>query len=109
MREAARWRKLQGICMEGDDELLADMMDVKVAPKRDEWMTTLPSERKNGMPPRRSTRFNSSNEAAAFASDAEEEKRKVSDRDLRAKLDSENMNQALTSRFSSGSYERNFL
>lgn len=31
--------------MEGDDELLADM-DVKVAPKRDEWMTTLPPEKK---------------------------------------------------------------
>lgn len=31
--------------MEGDDELLADM-DVKVPPKRDEWMTTLPPERK---------------------------------------------------------------
>ena len=31
--------------MEGDDELLADM-DVKEAPKRDEWMTTLPPERK---------------------------------------------------------------
>ena len=36
---------LAGISMEGDDELLADM-DVKVAPKRDEWMTTLPPERK---------------------------------------------------------------
>ncbi|BFG24618.1 hypothetical protein CerSpe_108920 [Prunus speciosa] len=168
MREAAQWRKLQGICVEGDAELLADMMDVKVAPKRDEWMTTLPSERKHRMPPRLSTRFNSSNEAAAFASNAEEKKRKVSDghlvdkynkekrsksllqkhkeetakrskrkskkqqteeedwvgkhpwkpwdreKDLeegrqRVKLDSENMNQALTSRFSSGSYERNFL
>lgn len=31
--------------MEGDDELLADM-DVKVAPQRDEWMTTLPPERR---------------------------------------------------------------
>lgn len=31
--------------MEGDDELLADM-DVKEAPKRDEWMTTLPPERR---------------------------------------------------------------
>jgi hypothetical protein len=34
-----------GISMEGDDELLADM-DVKVEPIRDEWMTTLPPERK---------------------------------------------------------------
>ena len=31
--------------MEGDDELLAEM-DVKEEPKRDEWMTTLPPERK---------------------------------------------------------------
>lgn len=31
--------------MEGDDELLADM-EVKAPPKRDEWMTTLPPERK---------------------------------------------------------------
>lgn len=36
---------LAGISMEGDDILLAEM-DVKVAPKRDEWMTTLPPERK---------------------------------------------------------------
>lgn len=33
--------------MEGDDELLAEPeIDVKVAPQRDEWMTTLPPERK---------------------------------------------------------------
>lgn len=31
--------------MEGDDLLLAEM-DAKAAPKRDEWMTTLPPERK---------------------------------------------------------------
>lgn len=31
--------------MEGDDELLADIQ-VKEMPKRDEWMTTLPPERK---------------------------------------------------------------
>ena len=31
--------------MEGDDELLAET-EVKVAPSRDEWMTTLPPERK---------------------------------------------------------------
>lgn len=36
---------LPGISMEGDDELLADM-DIKEEPKRDEWMTTLPPERK---------------------------------------------------------------
>ncbi|ONI16146.1 hypothetical protein PRUPE_3G081100 [Prunus persica] len=155
MREAAQWRKLQGICMEGDDELLADMMDVKVAPKRDEWMTTLPPERKHSMPPKRSTRFNSRKEKVSDGDlvdkytkekrsksllqkhkedTAKRSKRKSKkqqtekedwvgkhpwkpwdrEKDLagggqRVKLDSENMNQALTSRFSSGSYERNFL
>lgn len=34
-----------GISMEGDDVLLAET-EVKVEPKRDEWMTTLPPERK---------------------------------------------------------------
>ncbi|THU55775.1 hypothetical protein C4D60_Mb11t10130 [Musa balbisiana] len=46
LREAAQWRKLQGISIDGDDELLAMP---KEAPKRDEWMTTLPPERKPGM------------------------------------------------------------
>lgn len=36
---------LAGLSMEGDEALLADM-DVKVEKKRDEWMTTLPPERK---------------------------------------------------------------
>ncbi|KAL5700756.1 hypothetical protein ACHQM5_026164 [Ranunculus cassubicifolius] len=45
MREAAQWRRLQGISMEGDDELL---LEVKLPPKREEWMTTLPPERKTG-------------------------------------------------------------
>ncbi|GKB85214.1 hypothetical protein Tco_0957486, partial [Tanacetum coccineum] len=49
MREAAQWRRLQGIAMEGDDELLAEM-DVKEERKRDEWMTTLPPERKVRLP-----------------------------------------------------------
>jgi len=31
--------------MEGDDVLLAEL-EVKEPPKRDEWMTTLPPERK---------------------------------------------------------------
>ncbi|KAK5837539.1 hypothetical protein PVK06_013349 [Gossypium arboreum] len=35
MREAAQWRRLQ--------------VEVKVPPKRDEWMTTLPSESKPGV------------------------------------------------------------
>ncbi|XP_065625904.1 pre-mRNA-splicing factor cwf23-like [Quercus suber] len=61
MREAAQWRRLQGISMEGDDELLADM-DVKVAPKRDDWMTTLPPERKPGMTTQ-STTFSKSSKA----------------------------------------------
>lgn len=34
---------LAGISLEGDEELLAV---VKEAPKRDEWMTKLPPERK---------------------------------------------------------------
>ncbi|KAK7279718.1 hypothetical protein RJT34_24775 [Clitoria ternatea] len=48
MREAALWRRSQGISLEGDDELLAQT-EVKVEPKRDEWMTSLPPERKPGM------------------------------------------------------------
>ncbi|KAM3712023.1 hypothetical protein ACB098_01G153100 [Castanea mollissima] len=192
MREAAQWRRLQGISMEGDDELLADM-DVKVAPKREEWMTTLPPERKPGMTTQSTTFSKSSkagrgdtsvwtdtpseraqkakmnyleayNEAAALASnevqknlDADlvdkynKEKRSKSlvqkhqeeatsrskkktkvqpekqewvgqhpwkpwdrDKDLAAgrkniNLDSENMAEGLTSRFSSGNFQRNFL
>lgn len=45
MREAAQWRRLQGIAMEGDEELLAE---TKLPPSRDEWMTTLPPEKKAG-------------------------------------------------------------
>ncbi|KAK4753859.1 hypothetical protein SAY87_001963 [Trapa incisa] len=56
MREAAQWRKLQGISMEGDEELLADI-EVNVAPKREEWMTTLPPERKPGMTMHSTTAF----------------------------------------------------
>ncbi|CAI9287155.1 unnamed protein product [Lactuca saligna] len=55
MREAAQWRRLQGISMEGDDALLADM-DVKVERTRDEWMTTLPPERKTGVATQQSTK-----------------------------------------------------
>ncbi|KAL8134263.1 uncharacterized protein LOC141712858 [Apium graveolens] len=56
MRERAHWRRLQGISMEGDEALLAEM-DTKVEKKRDEWMTTLPPERKPGMTTQ-STKFN---------------------------------------------------
>ncbi|QHN79026.1 GPALPP motifs-containing protein [Arachis hypogaea] len=56
MREAALWRRTQGISMEGDDELLAQT-EVKVEPKRDEWMTTLPPERKPGGVTMQSTKF----------------------------------------------------
>ncbi|CAL4976068.1 unnamed protein product [Urochloa decumbens] len=49
MREAAEWRRLQGISLEGDEELLAGPKEPQ-APKRDEWMTTLPPERKAGVP-----------------------------------------------------------
>ncbi|KAL2497307.1 DNAJ heat shock N-terminal domain-containing protein [Abeliophyllum distichum] len=195
MREAAQWRRVQGISMEGDDILLAEM-DVKVAPKREEWMTTLPPERKPGMT-MQSTRFSKSskegrgdtsawtdtpperaqkakmnyleayNEATALASKEHEKKianvdaelvdqynkakrskslvekhqesvrsgsKKKSkqeslkedwegkhpwkpwdrEKDLTAgrqsvKLDAENMTAGLNSRFSSGSFQRNFL
>ncbi|XVE60790.1 hypothetical protein DITRI_Ditri05aG0155300 [Diplodiscus trichospermus] len=195
MREAAQWRRLQGISMEGDDELLAEV-EVKAPPKREEWMTTLPPERKPGVT-MQSTRFSKSskegrgdtsvwtdtpseraqkakmhyleayNEAAALASNEEEKKIRTSDADLvdqynkekRAKslvqkhqeeaakrpkkkskqqaetqewegkhpwkpwdrekdlvagrqsvnLDTENMVEGLTSRFSSGTFQRNFL
>ncbi|KAL8159104.1 hypothetical protein V2J09_000641 [Rumex salicifolius] len=56
MREAAFWRRSQGIAMEGDDILLAEV-DVKEPQKRDEWMTTLPPERKPGAMPMHSTFF----------------------------------------------------
>lgn len=56
MREAALWRRSQGISMEGDDVLLAEL-EVKAPPKRDEWMTTLPPERKPGGMPMHSTFF----------------------------------------------------
>ncbi|KAF2290983.1 hypothetical protein GH714_017830 [Hevea brasiliensis] len=194
MREAAQWRRSQGISMEGD-ELLAEI-EVKVAPKRDEWMTTLPPERKPGMT-MQSSRFGKSsregrgdtsvwtdtpsdraqkakmnyleayNEAAALASNEEEKKRTSADADLvdkynkakrskslvqkhqeeaasrskkkskqqpekeewagqhpwkpwdrekdlvagrqSIKFDSDNMAQGLSSRFSSGNFQRNFL
>ncbi|XP_021288684.1 uncharacterized protein LOC110419880 [Herrania umbratica] len=195
MREAAQWRRLQGISMEGDDELLAEV-EVKVPPKRDEWMTTLPPERKPGVT-MQSTRFSKSskegrgdtsvwtdtpteraqkakmhyleayNEAAALASNEDDKKRTNSDADLvdiynkekrskslvqkhqeetakrpkkksklqaekvewegkhpwkpwdrendlvagrqNVKLDTDNMAKGLTSRFSSGTFQRNFL
>ncbi|CAM8985516.1 unnamed protein product [Rhodiola kirilowii] len=56
MRERAQWRRLQGIAMEGDDELLADL-NVKAAPVRDEWMTSLPPERRPGGVSMQSTTF----------------------------------------------------
>ncbi|PSS19409.1 uncharacterized protein CEY00_Acc11459 [Actinidia chinensis var. chinensis] len=195
MREAAQWRRLQGISMEGDDILLADM-DVKVEPKRDEWMTTLPPERKPGMTMQTTTFSKTSkdgrgdtsiwtdtpsekaqkakmnyleayNEAAALVYKEQDSKRTDSDaamvdeynkakrskslvekhqesarssskkkskqerakeewegqhpwkpwdreKDLTAgrktvKFDGENMSQGLSSRFSSGSFQRNFL
>ncbi|KAK9931527.1 hypothetical protein M0R45_018801 [Rubus argutus] len=145
MREAAQWRKLQGISMEGDDELLADM-DVKCQPKRDEWMTTLPPERKPGGMPTQSTKFSSSvkegrgdtsawtdtpsdraqkakmdyleayNETASLASNEEDKKKKSLDADLVDKYNKERRakslktwRKVLTSRFSAGSYQRNFL
>ncbi|PRQ35592.1 putative DnaJ domain-containing protein [Rosa chinensis] len=195
MREAAMWRKMQGISMEGDEELLAgDVSGVKAARKRDEWMTELPPERKHGMSTRQSTMFSRSakqgrgdtsgwtdapserawkakmeylqayNEFASLASNEEERKRSLvaelmdnykkdkrsksllqkhqeeirakrkyskqqaeedwvgkypwkrwdREKDLaggrqHVKLDSKNMTRGLSSRFSGGSYQRNFL
>ncbi|TKY51525.1 GPALPP motifs-containing protein 1 [Spatholobus suberectus] len=196
MREAALWRRSQGISMEGDEELLAET-EVKVEPKRDEWMTTLPPERKPGGMTMQSTKFSRGpkegrgdtsvwtdtpsdraqkakmnyleayNEATALASNEEEQKRASADAELvdkynkakRSKtlvqkyqveasskskkkskqqpqkedwvdqhpwkpwdrekdltagrktvnFDSESMSKGLTSRFSSGNFQRNFL
>ncbi|KAH9323835.1 hypothetical protein KI387_018474, partial [Taxus chinensis] len=44
--EAAQWRRLRGEAVSGDDELLGEG---NIAPKRDDWMTTLPPERKAGV------------------------------------------------------------
>ncbi|XP_061366608.1 uncharacterized protein LOC133309797 [Gastrolobium bilobum] len=195
MREAALWRRSQGISMEGDDVLLAET-EVKEEPKRDEWMTTLPPERKPGVT-MQSTKFSRGskegrgdtgvwtdtpadraqkakmhyleayNEATALASNEEEKKRTSADADLvdkynnakrsktlvqkhqeevaskskkkskqqsekedwvgqhpwkpwdrekdltagrqSVKLDSESMSEGLSSRFSSGNFQRNFL
>ncbi|XP_051226034.1 uncharacterized protein [Lolium perenne] len=57
MREAAEWRRLQGISLEGDEELLAVPKQPEAPPTRDEWMTTLPPERKAGVPMHSTTSF----------------------------------------------------
>uniref|UniRef100_A0A7N0UBN0 J domain-containing protein n=1 Tax=Kalanchoe fedtschenkoi TaxID=63787 RepID=A0A7N0UBN0_KALFE len=198
MREAAQWRRLQGIAMEGDDELLADV-SVKAAPVRDEWMTSLPPERRPGGVSMQSTTFSKTgkegrgdtsswtdapsdraqkakmsyleayNQATALASNVEEAQRQSADAELvdkynkakrskslvekykeeassrskkkskkksdkekeewvgqhpwkpwdrendltagrqKVKLDADHMSQGLTSRFSSGAIQRNFL
>ncbi|XP_043699835.1 J protein JJJ2-like [Telopea speciosissima] len=108
-REAAQWRRLQGISMPGDDELLEV---TKLPQKREEWMTTLPPERKPGMTMHSTSFFSKTfkegrgdtsvwtdtptdeaqqakmnyleayNKAAALASNEEEKKRKSSNADL---------------------------
>ncbi|KAK4280177.1 hypothetical protein QN277_011834 [Acacia crassicarpa] len=198
MREAALWRRSQGISMEGDDVLLAET-EVKEEPKRDEWMTTLPPERKPGGMPTQTTKFSRSskggrgdtsvwtdtpsdraqkakmnyleayNEATALASNDESKKRANEDAELvekynkakrskslvkkhqeelaskskkkskqkqeaekedwvgqhpwkpwdretdltagrmKVRLDPESMGEGLSSRFSSGTFQRNFL
>lgn len=55
-REAAQWRRIRGEAISGDDELLTE---VKLSPKREEWMTMLPPERKPG-PSMHSTFFSKS-------------------------------------------------
>ncbi|XP_006644240.1 uncharacterized protein LOC102719711 [Oryza brachyantha] len=192
MREAAEWRRLQGVSLEGDEELLAVPKQPQPL-KRDEWMTTLPPERKPGVPMHSTTSFSMNgkegrgdtsvwtdtpleraqkaqqnyleayNKAKAIA-DADEGKSKSSDASLvdrynsskrsvslvekhreskkekkkqkqrdkeewegnhpwkpwdrekdlsagrqNANLDPENMSQGLSSRFSSGAVQRNFL
>ncbi|EPS73281.1 hypothetical protein M569_01475, partial [Genlisea aurea] len=59
MREAAQWRRLQGISIEGDEILLAEV-DVGAVRKRDEWMTSLPPERKPGVAMHSTTSFSKS-------------------------------------------------
>ncbi|XP_031096611.1 uncharacterized protein LOC116000888 [Ipomoea triloba] len=83
MREAAQWRRLQGISMEGDDILLAEV-GVKAAPKRDEWMTTLPPERKPGGMPMHSTTFSKSSKEGRGDTSAWTDT--PSDRALKAKM-----------------------
>ncbi|KAF6139437.1 hypothetical protein GIB67_026279 [Kingdonia uniflora] len=58
LREAAQWRRLQGISMEGDEELLAE---TKLPAQRDEWMTSLPPERKAGVSMQSTTAFSRNN------------------------------------------------
>ncbi|KAL2932195.1 GPALPP motifs-containing protein 1 [Bienertia sinuspersici] len=76
--------------MEGDDVLFAEL-EVKAPRKRDEWMTTLPHERKPGGMPMHSTQFSRTtkegrgdtkafNQATALASN--EEMKKAVDSDL---------------------------
>ncbi|KAJ0959819.1 hypothetical protein J5N97_000483 [Dioscorea zingiberensis] len=88
MREAAMWRKMQGISMEGDEELLAGKCGsgVKAARKRDEWMTELPPERKHVdglmLPSERAWKakmeyLQAYNEFASLASNEEERKRSL--------------------------------
>ncbi|KAB2088356.1 hypothetical protein ES319_A04G170900v1, partial [Gossypium barbadense] len=128
MREAAQWRRLQGISMEGDDELLVHEVEVKVPPKRDEWMTTLPPESKPGVT-KQSARSNKNgkegrgdtgvyleayNEAAALASNEEENTKRMQIWDLTVgrqtvNLDTANMAKGLISLFSIGTFQRNFL
>ncbi|CAM8989282.1 unnamed protein product [Rhodiola kirilowii] len=198
MRERAQWRRLQGIAMEGDDELLADL-NVKAAPVRDEWMTSLPPERRPGGVSMQSTTFSKTgkegrgdtstwtdtptdraqrakmsyleayNQATALASNVEDAQRQSADAELvdkynkakrskslvekykeesssrskkkskmkedkekqewvgqhpwkpwdrendltagrqKVKLDADHMSQGLTSRFSAGAIQRNFL
>nr|GME04587.1 GPALPP motifs-containing protein 1-like [Ipomoea batatas] len=69
--------------MEGDDILLAEV-GVKAAPKRDEWMTTLPPERKPGGMPMHSTTFSKSSKEGRGDTSAWTDT--PSDRALKAKM-----------------------
>ncbi|KAK9921375.1 hypothetical protein M0R45_029886 [Rubus argutus] len=101
MREAAQWRKLQGISVEGDEELLAaDIGGGKAARKREEWMTKLPPERKHEK---------EEDWVGKHPWKPWDREKDLAGGRQSVKLDSENMTQGLTSRFSGGSYQRNFL
>ncbi|KHG06015.1 Methionine--tRNA ligase [Gossypium arboreum] len=53
------------------------IQEVKVPPKRDEWMTTLPSESKPGVTKQSASYLEAYNEAAALASNEEENTKRM--------------------------------
>ncbi|XP_010543358.1 PREDICTED: transcriptional regulator ATRX homolog [Tarenaya hassleriana] len=135
MREAAQWRRSQGISMEGDEELLA-ATEVKPVPKRDEWMTTLPPERKPGVAMHSTTTFSRNaregrgdtsawtdtpldraqkaktnyleayNEATALASNEEHKSQRSLDAELVDKYNKEKRSKSLVEKYKEGTSSR---